>query len=99
MDSRITFHGHPYNVEVRRFPNGGRWPCILLVDPSGDMLRVSVNFLEPPTNPQQVALRDYSEFAGIGLVLEVAGIIGFAYGYVKSGYVDIPLHPLLVPCN
>ena len=63
------------------------------------ILTASVNLPDVPIldNPNLVAIKDYSENTGVLGALIQAGIVGEPVLTARSGFVDIPICPLLVP--
>ena len=64
--------------------------CILI---GGD--RVTVNLPELPLPEDHVAIKDYSECEGVLDTLVQAGIVSAPIGYVRSGYVELPICRIL----
>jgi hypothetical protein len=47
-------------------------------------------------HPCEMAIKDYSENAGLLQVLIDAGVVSEPVGYVRSGFVEIPVCDLLM---
>lgn len=92
----VQFRHYECELEVRRYSNGR--PALQLRD-SKDGSPVAVATVNLPGLPipgDCVAIKDYSENEGMLDALMQQGVVGKPISYVTSGFVRIPICPLLV---
>lgn len=63
---------------------------------TGELITVLTVALESPASPGSVFIKDYSENEGLLDQLIEQEIVGEPTNYVRSGYVTIPMVPLLI---
>lgn len=92
----IEFDGYTCVIEVLRYQNGR--PALQLVDAYGGapVATATVNLPDEVLEPGEVAIKDYSENEGMLAVLVKAGIVGAPVRTVTSGWVTVPICPLLM---
>ena len=94
LDQTVNFDGEELTVDVRRYNMRPGNPAIQLYDADGSpYLTASVNLPDKQVVPDGcIAIKDYSENAGIAEALQSAGIIGERVCYMDG----IPIYRLLV---
>jgi hypothetical protein len=55
----------------------------------------SVNLVDVEIGPNQVAIKNYSENAGVLKALQAAGIVGAPTFYASTNFVNIPVCPII----
>lgn len=92
---KVTFHGVECDVYMSHY--NGKWAnnAIVLIDGTEPFCTASVNPWER-LESNEVAIKDYSEQAGMAEVLRRAGIIGEMTRSIERGFVSIPVYELLI---
>jgi hypothetical protein len=92
---KIQFQGQELTCVKREYDN--KRPALQLVDSDGmPYCTASVNLPNAVMHPCEMAIKDYSENAGLLQVLIDAGVVSEPVGYVRSGFVEIPVCDLLM---
>jgi len=91
----VRFLGEECNVEFGQYVNG-RIAIDLICQTGERMARATVNDDMPSLADDEVAIKDYSENAGMLKALQAAGVVGEPLRYIASGFVQIPICRLLV---
>jgi hypothetical protein len=90
----VTWRSHELAVAVSQYPSPPN-TCIDLVTETGERYATATTRLAQPLPPDMVAIKDYSENAGIQQALIDAGVIEpEPWGWVDSGYVRVYIFPL-----
>lgn len=73
-------------------------PALILIEAeSGEQYCVaSVNLPDDDIRDGEIAIKDYSENAGVLDALIDGGVVSEPIGYISSGFVDVPVCRLLV---
>lgn len=89
-EAKVSVHGH--------FSDGSIALIAQEADEQGtERLSVCVPGLRDRTDREDVAaIRDYAEMEGVYDALHDAGVIGEPLFYVQSGFVEIPVCPVLI---
>jgi hypothetical protein len=91
----IEFAGYTCVIDVLQYRNGR--VALRLVDAYGGapVATATVNLPDEVMEPGEVAIKDYSENEGMLATLVAAGIVGEPVRTVSSGWVTVPICPLL----
>ena len=94
--NNVEFHG--FDCKVVKNQYGNLRPAIALVDSEdgSPVATASVNLVNEPIEDGFVAIKNYSENAGMLLALMEAGIVDIPVRYVTNGFVLFPICKLLI---
>lgn len=93
--NRVVFMGMSCEVRFSKYVDNDRTAIVLYNNDGSLMTKATVN-LDIPMEPDEVAIRDYSENEGMLNVLVAAGIVSEPIRREQSGFVMIPICKLLV---
>lgn len=93
MTMRVIFNNEPCLVKKTTYADNQRMALALICEDKYKSLMTvaTVNLPGYPLKDNEVAIKDYSENAGILQVLVEAGIISTPHDYTTSGCVLIPI--------
>jgi len=86
----VRFLGEDCTVSFVRYHND-RVAIELTCEDGSSMARATVNLPEVPLAEDEVAVKDYSENAGMLSALMSAGIVSAPVRWVESGWVKVPV--------
>jgi hypothetical protein len=94
----VTMFGKTWHLREERYANNDR-PALCLTDSdTGEPgPTVTINVPSAFVPPGHVIIREYSETVGVLDVLLAAEVIGPPSTYVKTGFVTVPVCPLIDP--
>lgn len=94
MQKLVNFANHKWEAFTNKYPYGGDNFIVLVdTDHSEDnwgQVIASVN-LDANLPDNMVAIKDYSENAGMLTALTEAGIVSEPVSYIASGFVTVPI--------
>lgn len=71
-------------------------PCLSIVSGGETLCVASVNLPDAIIPDGYIAIKDYSENEGVLKSLQANGIVNGVWGYIRSGFVAIPIVKILV---
>lgn len=86
-----------WNCELKKAKYGNQRTALVLEDPETDepIATATVNLSDHTLATSEVAIKDYSENAGMLQALQAAGVVGKPLRYVRSGFAAIPVCKIL----
>ena len=95
--SNVTVRGTECRVEFHKYANGRVALELIDVDTDERYATATINLPDVALEAGEVAIKDYSENAGVLVALVKAGVVAPPCRNIPSGFVKAPICRLLVP--